>query len=103
MQTLDGGRIGIAAQALGLAQGAFDETVAYVKERKQFGRSIEMCIRDRLYAPEGYGHRFRRQDLGQQSSARALSGHGNRSALRSVSYTHLLLPAGEPRARSGRR
>ena len=40
MHTLDGGRIGIAAQALGLAQGAFDETVAYVKERKQFGRSI---------------------------------------------------------------
>jgi len=37
---LDGGRIGIAAQALGIAQGAFDETVAYVKERKQFGRSI---------------------------------------------------------------
>lgn len=35
-----GGRIGIAAQALGIAQGAFDETVAYVKERKQFGRSI---------------------------------------------------------------
>ncbi len=40
MTTLDGGRIGIAAQALGLAQGAFDETVAYVKERKQFGRPI---------------------------------------------------------------
>ena len=40
MKTLDGGRIGIAAQALGLAQGAFDETVAYVKERKQFGRPI---------------------------------------------------------------
>ena len=40
MTPLDGGRIGIAAQALGLAQGAFDETVAYVKERKQFGRSI---------------------------------------------------------------
>ncbi len=40
MQTLDGGRIGIAAQALGLAQGAFDETVKYVKERKQFGRPI---------------------------------------------------------------
>jgi len=37
---LDGGRVGIAAQALGIAQGAFDETVAYVKERKQFGRSI---------------------------------------------------------------
>jgi len=40
MGTLDGGRIGIAAQALGIAQGAFDETVAYVKERKQFGRPI---------------------------------------------------------------
>lgn len=40
MGTLDGGRIGIAAQALGLAQGALDETVAYVKERKQFGRPI---------------------------------------------------------------
>ncbi|MDR3215340.1 MAG: acyl-CoA dehydrogenase [Bacilli bacterium] len=40
MKTLDGGRIGIAAQALGIAQGAIDETVAYVKERKQFGRPI---------------------------------------------------------------
>ena len=40
MHTLDGGRIGIAAQALGLAQGAIDETVKYVKERKQFGRPI---------------------------------------------------------------
>ena len=40
MGTLDGGRIGIAAQALGIAQGAFDETVGYVKERKQFGRPI---------------------------------------------------------------
>lgn len=40
MHTLDGGRIGIASQALGLAEGALDTTVAYVKERKQFGRSI---------------------------------------------------------------
>lgn len=40
MMTLDGGRIGIASQALGIAQGALDETVAYVKERKQFGRAI---------------------------------------------------------------
>ena len=40
MKTLDGGRIGIAAQALGLAQGAIDETVAYVKERRQFGKTI---------------------------------------------------------------
>ncbi len=40
MKTLDGGRIGIGAQALGIAQGAIDETVKYVKERKQFGKSI---------------------------------------------------------------
>ena len=40
MHTLDGGRIGIAAQALGIAEGALDTTIAYVKERKQFGRSI---------------------------------------------------------------
>ena len=40
MHTLDGGRIGIAAQALGIAEGAFDRAIAYTKERKQFGRSI---------------------------------------------------------------
>ena len=40
LHTLDGGRIGIAAQALGLAEGALDRTVEYVKERKQFGRAI---------------------------------------------------------------
>ncbi|MBQ0060053.1 MAG: acyl-CoA dehydrogenase [Lachnospiraceae bacterium] len=40
MATLDGGRIGIAAQALGIAQGALDVTVNYVKERTQFGRPI---------------------------------------------------------------
>jgi len=40
MKTLDSGRIGIAAQALGIAQGAIDQTVKYVKERKQFGRTL---------------------------------------------------------------
>ena len=40
MSTLDGGRIGIAAQALGLAQGAYDAAVAYSKERIQFGKPI---------------------------------------------------------------
>ena len=40
MMTLDGGRLGIASQALGIAQGAMDETVKYVKERKQFGKAI---------------------------------------------------------------
>ena len=40
MKTLDGGRIGIAAQALGIAEGALDEAIKYMKERKQFGRPI---------------------------------------------------------------
>ncbi len=40
MATLDGGRIGIAAQALGIAQGAIDECVKYVSERVQFGKRI---------------------------------------------------------------
>ena len=40
MKTLDGGRVGIAAQALGIAEGALETTVAYVKSRKQFNRPI---------------------------------------------------------------
>ena len=40
MMTLDGGRIGIGAQALGIAQGAIDATVKYTQERIQFGRRI---------------------------------------------------------------
>ena len=40
MSTLDGGRIGIASQALGIAQGALDVTVDYMKQRKQFGKKL---------------------------------------------------------------
>jgi alkylation response protein AidB-like acyl-CoA dehydrogenase len=40
METLNGGRIGIAAQALGIAQGAFEAAVGYAKERKAFGKPI---------------------------------------------------------------
>jgi butyryl-CoA dehydrogenase len=40
MQTLDGGRIGVAAQALGIAQAALDAAVAYAKERIQFGKPL---------------------------------------------------------------
>ncbi|WP_305046067.1 acyl-CoA dehydrogenase [Geoalkalibacter sp.] len=40
MQTLDGGRIGIASQALGIAQGAFEAAVNYARERKQFDQPI---------------------------------------------------------------
>ncbi len=38
MMLLDGGRIGVAAQALGIAQGAIDECIPYLKNRKQFGK-----------------------------------------------------------------
>ncbi|MCK4502371.1 MAG: acyl-CoA dehydrogenase family protein, partial [Desulfuromonadales bacterium] len=40
MDTLDGGRVGIASQALGIAEGAFERSVEYAKERKQFGKPI---------------------------------------------------------------
>ena len=40
MKALDGGRIGIAAQSVGIAQGALNEAIKYVKERKQFGKRI---------------------------------------------------------------
>jgi butyryl-CoA dehydrogenase len=40
MDTLNGGRIGIASQALGIAEGAFERALAYSKERKQFGQAI---------------------------------------------------------------
>lgn len=40
MKALDGGRIGIGAQSVGIAQGAIEETLKYVRERKQFGKPI---------------------------------------------------------------
>ena len=40
MKTLDTGRLGVSAQAIGVAQGALDEAIKYAKERKQFGRRI---------------------------------------------------------------
>lgn len=40
MSTLDGGRIGIASQALGIAEGALDVTIEYMKQRKQFGKKL---------------------------------------------------------------
>ncbi|ABK62038.1 MULTISPECIES: acyl-CoA dehydrogenase [Clostridium] len=40
MKTLDGGRIGVSAQALGIAEGALEEAIEYMKERKQFGKQL---------------------------------------------------------------
>lgn len=55
MKTLDGGRIGVAAQALGIAEGAFEEAKKYMKERKQFGKPI--------YKNQGLAWRMAEMDL----------------------------------------
>jgi butyryl-CoA dehydrogenase len=52
MQGLDGGRIGIAAQALGIAQGALNESLKYAKERKQFGKRISSFQNTQFKAAE---------------------------------------------------
>mgnify|MGYP000817848349 FL=1 len=44
MKTLDGGRIGIASQALGIAQGALDKAIQYMKERVQFGKTLDLSL-----------------------------------------------------------
>ncbi len=59
MKTLDGGRIGIASQALGIAQGALDEAVKYSKERKQFDTPIARF----------QGVQFQLADMATQTSA----------------------------------
>ncbi len=59
MKTLDGGRIGIASQALGIAQGALDEAVKYAKERKQFDTPIAKF----------QGVQFQLADMATQTSA----------------------------------
>ena len=58
MHTLDGGRIGIAAQALGIAEGALERTIEYTKERKQFGRSIATAAEYTVQACR-YGYTYR--------------------------------------------
>ncbi len=55
MKTLDGGRIGIASQALGIAQGALDAALAYAKEREQFGKPIAR-LPGRAVPAGRYGH-----------------------------------------------
>jgi len=56
MKTLDGGRIGIASQALGLAEGAIEETIKYTKERVQFGRRISQFQNTQFQLAEMYAH-----------------------------------------------
>ena len=84
MQTLDGGRIGIAAQALGIAEGAMNEAIDYTKARVQFGKQIpEYTVRARGH---GSGLRSRQAfDLSgsrEEAERRTLhQGSGDRKAL----------------------
>ena len=56
MHTLDGGRIGIAAQALGIAEGALNEAIAYVKMREQFGKPLSAFVQ--LLGGYGYTREY---------------------------------------------
>jgi len=87
MKTLDGGRIGIASQALGIAQGAFDAALAYAKERKQFDQpignfqAIQFMLADMALAIEGS------RLLVYQAAYRASAGlpYGKESAMAKLS------------------
>ena len=63
MQTLDGGRIGIAAQALGIAEGAMEEAMAYTKGRVQFGKPISKfrLLTYQAAVLKGEGKRFTKE------------------------------------------
>lgn len=56
MGTLDGGRIGIAAQALGITEGAIDATIKYVGEREQFGKKISQFQNTQFELADMYAH-----------------------------------------------
>ncbi|HLS67589.1 MAG TPA: acyl-CoA dehydrogenase [Pseudogracilibacillus sp.] len=62
MRTLDGGRSGIAAQAVGISQGSLDHAIQYAKERKQFGKSIA----------ENQGVSFKLADMATETEAARL-------------------------------
>ena len=84
MITLDGGRIGIAAQALGIAQGALDETIAYIKQREQFNRPIS-----KFQAVQ-----FTVADMqAQTSAARLLTYQAADAKTRGLPYSHLAATA----------
>lgn len=78
MKTLDGGRIGIASQALGIAQGALDAAVAYTKERKQFDRPVSSF----------QGVQFQLADMATQiEAARLLVYNAGYRASKKLSYS----------------
>ena len=73
MHTLDGGRIGIASQALGLAEGALERTVDYVKERKQFGRAKKT---QKTYSVEAAMAKLYAAEVAMEVTTKAVQLHG---------------------------
>lgn len=84
MITLDGGRIGIASQALGIAQGALDETVAYIKQREQFNRPIAKFQAVQFTVADMFA---------QTSAARLLTYQAADAKQRGLPYSHLAATA----------
>ena len=84
MSTLDGGRIGIAAQALGIARAALEDALAYAQQRRTFGKPIVAAPGDRVQARRhgdrdrrgAPAHAARRVAQGQQAAVRQGSGDG---------------------------
>ena len=74
MKTLDGGRIGIASQALGIAEGAIEETIAYTKERVQFGRRISQFQNTQFQLADMHTHTQAAQYLVYAAAMRKQSG-----------------------------
>ncbi len=84
MVTLDGGRIGIAAQAVGIAQGALDETTAYIQQREQFNRPISKFQAVQFTVADMYA---------QTSAARLLTHQAADAKTRGLPYSHLAATA----------
>ncbi len=120
MDTLDGGRIGIATQAVGIAQACLDRSVKYAKERKQFGteianfQAIQWKLADmateieaaRLLVyqaavlrdagvrsgPKASMAKLFASEVANRAAREAVQIHGGWGYVAAVSYTHLTLP-----------
>ena len=105
MKILDGGRISIAALALGIAKGAYEASVKYSKEREQFGQTIsqfqgiafklaDMCVK--IEAAELLTRQAgKMKDLKQKMTKQAAMAKYYASEISAVSYTHLTLPTSD--------
>ena len=74
MKTLDGGRIGIASQALGIGEGAVEETIKYVQERKQFGKRLSQMQNTQFQLADMHTRMQAAQFLVYSANGQALCG-----------------------------